>query len=66
MERFLNQTADGTAGKFAKWYALAHAARCGPCRRFLDRLVALQAVLKQAREQSEPSPDTIERLLRDF
>lgn len=66
MERLLNQAAEGKANRFAKWYVLAHTARCGPCRRFLERLEAMLASIKAARKASEPSPEALERLMRDF
>lgn len=46
----LHRTADGTAGRFAKWYALAHAAHCGPCRAFLHELEAMLDRLHQAKD----------------
>lgn len=66
MERMLNQSAEGKANRLAKWYVLAHTARCGPCRRFLERLEAMLTSLRAARQASEPSPEALERLMRDF
>ena len=53
MVRILNKTADGNASKFEKWYALAHAAGCTPCRNFLMSLEQLVEKLKSAREVPE-------------
>jgi len=63
MESMLNRVASGKAGRFARWYALAHVARCGPCRHFLQRLESLLDQLKGAKG---PNPDeaTIERLMQ--
>ncbi len=38
MEGHLQRTADGSAGMFSRWYALAHSAGCPRCATFLDRL----------------------------
>lgn len=61
MERLLNRTADGTSRGFARWYALAHAARCPGCRKFLEHL---EEMLRQLRTNKgpEPSAETMERL----
>jgi hypothetical protein len=50
MEGFLNRQADGTAGPFSRWYALAHALRCTRCRKYLR---ALEAMLDRLREERE-------------
>ena len=39
MEGFLNRYADGSAGLLGRWYARAHASRCGPCAAFLAALI---------------------------
>lgn len=63
MEGVLNRVAGGKAGRFARWYALAHAARCGPCRRFL---AGLENMLDQLKTLKGPNPDaaTMERLMQ--
>lgn len=60
MEGLLNRTADGTAAPLARWYALAHAARCPGCHRFLDALQSMIQAMRRGR--STPSPDTVQRL----
>jgi hypothetical protein len=62
MESMLNRLAAGKAGRFGKWYALAHAARCTPCRHFLERLEAMLDTLKQTKG-ADPDAATIERLM---
>lgn len=60
MKRFIHATADGTASRFARWYALAHAARCGPCHRFLE---SLEAMLDRLHDLKQPAePETIANL----
>jgi NADH:ubiquinone oxidoreductase subunit F (NADH-binding) len=49
MESCLNHAAKGTGSRFARWYALAHAARCGPCRKFLEKLEKVLDELAQAK-----------------
>lgn len=61
MESFLNRAADGTAGKFARWYALAHAIRCQRCMKYLDALQAMVARLRQERDKEIPR-DVLQRL----
>ena len=54
MENLLHQAADGSAKGWKKWYALSHAAQCGRCGRFLDRLrMTLSAV-----QMAKPVPDS--------
>lgn len=60
MEGFLHSTADGTANRFARMYALAHAARCGRCNRFLKRLEETLNRVRATRQ--EPPQDALERL----
>lgn len=60
MEGALNRTADGTAGRFSRWYALAHAARCGRCNRFLKALEEMLSRLRLGKE--EPSDEVLARL----
>ena len=55
MERFLQARADGTAGPFARWYALAHALRCTRCRKYLQAMEALLARLRREREVAPPT-----------
>lgn len=60
MEDALNRTADGSAGWFSRWYALAHAARCGRCGRYLR---ALEEMLNRLKRGKEPPPEeALERL----
>jgi len=61
MEGLLNKTADGSAKGIGRWYALAHAARCGRCGRFLARLEETLGRLRQIK-QEEPKPDVLTRL----
>lgn len=61
MVGLLNGTADGSLRGFRRFYALAHAARCGPCRRFLDALQSMILNLRASKED-EPSADALERL----
>jgi hypothetical protein len=60
MEGLLNRTADGTAKGWQKWYAIAHAARCKRCGRFLDRLRVILGGLRSAKP--DPEPDVMARL----
>lgn len=61
MEKMLHETADGTANPWRRWYALAHAARCPRCGRFLDRLRETLARLREATQKPMPE-DAAERL----
>ena len=61
MEGLLNRTADGSAGPLAKWYALAHSARCNRCARFLAFLRRMLEGLRRTRDD-EPAPEVVERL----
>ena len=61
MEQHLNRAADGTAVPLQKWYALAHAARCGRCGRLLASLRESLTRLRETRK-SEPSPEVLARL----
>jgi len=65
MESLLNHTAKGSAGRFARWYALAHVARCGPCRRFLQRLEVVLEALKSAKSE-EPSNAKADEMMQKF
>lgn len=65
MEATLNRMARGEAGRFARWYALAHMARCSPCRKFLQYLEQMLENLKGAKGPN-PSPATFERLIQQF
>ena len=51
MEGFLNRQADGSAGPFARWYALAHALRCTRCRKYLQALEEMIAKLRAERDK---------------
>jgi hypothetical protein len=55
MEGLLQRTADGSARGLARWYALAHAARCGRCARFLQRLEATLVRLRATKESDPPA-----------
>ncbi|CAN5385421.1 hypothetical protein BH11ARM2_BH11ARM2_03800 [soil metagenome] len=50
MENFLQSTADGSANRLTRWYAMAHAARCGRCGRFLARLREMRSKIAESRE----------------
>lgn len=60
MEGLLNRAADGSARGIGRWYALAHAARCTPCRKFLENLQTIVDALH--RGKSSPSPEVVSRL----
>jgi hypothetical protein len=60
MENLLHQAADGSAKGWRKWYALSHAAQCGRCGRFLDRLRSTLAAVRSAKP--EPDSAALERL----
>lgn len=62
MERSLQRVADGTANPIVRLYALSHAARCGRCGRFLNRMRATLAHLRAARAEESPDPETLARL----
>ncbi len=61
MENFLQHEADGTASGLAKWYAVAHAARCAPCGSFLKTLRMNIGLLRAARSR-DTDQDAIARL----
>lgn len=61
MVGMLNGTADGSLRGFRRLYALAHAAHCGPCNRFLHTLESMIANLR-ASKAVEPTPEALERL----
>lgn len=61
MENFLQHEADGTARGLAKWYAVAHAARCTPCGSFLKALRRNIGLLREARTR-ETDQAAIKRL----
>lgn len=62
MEKMLHEAADGTANPWRRWYALAHAARCPRCGRFLDRLRETLSHLRSVRNQ--PMPDDLTTRLK--
>lgn len=51
MKALLNRQADGTIGRFGRLYALAHVARCGPCRDFLRRLEQMLSELSSTKQE---------------
>lgn len=61
MVGFLNRASDGSARGLGAWYAAAHAARCGPCRRFLEQLIQNRRQLRESRE-SQVDQEAIQRL----
>ena len=63
MERLLQATAEDKASRFVRWYALAHAARCTPCRKFLERLEQMLDALKMAKSE-KPDPAILARLAK--
>lgn len=65
MEGLLNHAAKGTGNRFIKWYALAHAARCGPCRRFLERLKIILDQLKASKAEN-PSDAKTDEMMQKF
>ncbi|MBL8040594.1 MAG: hypothetical protein JNM04_04520 [Chthonomonas sp.] len=62
MVKLLHGTAGGQVKGFARWYALAHAAKCGPCRRFLESLEQMLLKLREGNEQ--PTDDAIARMMQ--
>lgn len=64
MDGVLHAEAEGRANWLAKWFALAHTARCEPCRRFLTQLKMLLSGLKRlgAEEPSAEEAQAVERL----
>lgn len=54
MEPLLQRTADGSANWLVRAYALAHAARCGRCGRFLANLQTTLGHLRTSRETVPP------------
>jgi hypothetical protein len=65
MEGCLNHAAKGTGSRFARWYALAHAARCGPCRRFLEKLEKVLDELAHAKA-ANPTSEKVDDLMEKF
>ncbi|AIE84888.1 hypothetical protein [Fimbriimonas ginsengisoli] len=61
MEGFLQRAADGSAKGITRWYAVSHAAQCGRCGRFLDRLTETIDQLRESKE-GVPDPEVTERL----
>lgn len=61
MVGLLNGTADGSLHGLRRLYALAHAARCEPCNRFLHAIQSIIANLRASKAQ-EPTPETLQRL----
>lgn len=59
MEGLIQRSASGQIRGFAKLYLLAHVARCGPCRKFLESLEEMLLRLKAAEHDDR---DVIERL----
>ncbi len=60
MEGMLNRAADNSAGRFSRWYAFAHAARCGRCGRYLRALEEMLLRLKGGKNL--PPDDVMSRL----
>ncbi len=65
MEGMLNSAATGKGTRFGRWYAMAHAARCGPCRRFLERLEIMLEQLKNSKAEDIDESKTDE-LMKKF
>ncbi len=61
MEGLLNAQAEGRIKGLAKWYALAHAAKCSGCRRFLEYLEDYLARARDAK-RIESDPEAENRL----
>lgn len=61
METLLHRESDGKLRGFARWYALAHAARCPGCAAFLRRLEAVALALRAAKAASV-NEDALDRL----
>ena len=62
MEPLLQQTADGTAFRLMKWYAMFHVSGCVHCRTYLERLEETLAKLQEAREAEQVPEDVLKRL----
>lgn len=50
MESLLNKTAEGKTKGLARWYTLAHAAKCHGCGKFLAALRAMLPGLKSMKQ----------------
>ncbi len=61
MESLLQKTAEGSARGVSRWYALAHAARCPRCGRFLRSLRDMISRLRGQKEMPEEK-EAVERL----
>ncbi len=61
MEQMLQMAADGRIRGLRRWYVLAHAASCGQCGRFLQRMRETIAQLRKSQPNS-PDETTMERL----
>jgi len=62
MEALLQQAADGSSRGLPRWYAFYHAARCGRCGRFLDRMIETIGQLR-ASKKSATNDDAVKRLM---
>lgn len=61
MEKMLQDTASGQAGRFRRWFAELHAAGCPRCGRFLRSLREMVSGLRKAKESPEDQA-ALERL----
>jgi predicted anti-sigma-YlaC factor YlaD len=62
MERSIHSIAEGRVGLWAKLYALAHIARCGRCRSFLQFLEEYIREAKAAKNAPSVPEDALRRL----
>ena len=64
MEGALQRVADGTANPLVRLYALSHAARCGRCDRFLDRMRVTLGHLRATGNAESATPEAAAALDR--
>lgn len=61
MEKLLQDAAASNSRGLARWYALAHAARCGKCGKFLASLQSMIGMLRSERN-AQTDDDALARL----
>ncbi len=66
METYLQQVADGSAKGWRRWYAVSHAARCGRCGTFLQRLKVSLDVLKNSKTTTPGDQEALERFRKQI
>lgn len=62
MEGLLQKTAEGSANRFLRWYALTHVGGCTHCRTYLERLEETIQKLHEAKNLEAVPEDAMERL----